>query len=736
VVFRRAAREIAALVLTASGTLVVSVSAVSTAPFTDVATAARDPWFRPFSSTSIWNTPIGSGAQYADAGMPAPAKAELDPVILRRLSPTDPGRQLLWPGSWSDRCSGWKPTGAAFGIPDSWIVPDAHQRADGTWSTPNNTAALLAPDGRTVLNTNALARCTPGGPVFGYQTGNPAIDRTDLYGDGRLGSHGASKLSGLGGAIRPGELSGGAPLQHALDLLVWSTHLHWGGDGYRWPAAAADGYAAERYGGSNPQLKMGSLLAIPPSVTPEQLGVTTAVGLTLFAAMQDYGGYVTDDSAMDGAYLAVDEAAVGTFSWGSGEQADFERIIDAAHVVANNAPTTIGGGGTPRRPLLAELVPPLLPTVPEGVMAPVRIADTRNGATSVDGMHVAGGDVPAGGTMAIQVAGRAGVPPSAAIALLNVTVTEAVAPGFLTVYPCGHAVPNTSTVNYEAGQSVANAAIVELDGAGRACVRASAATDVVVDLSGWFPRDAAVRSTTPTRLLDTRTPGVGRRQPGSVTTIPVTGRAGVPGTGDVGLVALDVTATQPVDGGFATVFPCGSAPPLASNVNFEAGGTVANAVLVQPGASGDVCVYVEPAMHVIVDLVGWTPKGASWRPVPPARLADTRLGFSTADGHQAGTGALPPGGVLAVDVVGRGGVPSGGIEAVILNVTTTASGRDGFLTVYPCGGAVPATSTVNHRGGRSTAGVAVVRLGADRRVCVFSDAPGDLVVDVTGYLTG
>ena len=321
-------------------------------PSTSAQAPARDPWLRPFSPTSIWNMPIGSGAQYVDAGLPEPELARLDVVILRRLSADDPAQPLVEPGDWRNRCSGTEPTGVWLNIPDDLVIEDADDD-----NTPNNTAALLSPDGRTLVNTNALARCTPGGPIFGWQTGNPAIDRTDLYGDGRLGSHGASKLSAIGGAIRPGELSGEVPIQHALDLLVWGEHMHWDGDGYRWPAESADSYAAEEYRGDNPHVQMGSLLAIPPDVAADDLDITTDVGRRLFTALQDYGGYITDDAAWNAGYVSVDEAAIGTFPWGDPEQDDLERLFDALHVVTNSGPDSIGGGGEPRRPLLAEVRP-------------------------------------------------------------------------------------------------------------------------------------------------------------------------------------------------------------------------------------------------------------------------------------------------------------------------------------------------------------------------------------------
>jgi hypothetical protein len=304
------------------------------------------------------------------------------------------------------------------------------------------------------------------------------------------------------------------------------------------------------------------------------------------------------------------------------------------------------------------------------------------------------------------------------------------------VYPCGGEVPNTSTVNFQRARSTANAALVGLDAAGRACVATSARAHVVIDVSGSFASRSDLRSIAPTRLLDTRWPEHGVRAAGTVTRVRVAGAAGIPAPGSVGLVALNVTVTEPWHAGFATVYPCRAAPPATSNLNFEAGLTRANAVFVAPDAAGDVCVYVDAPGHVIVDAVGWSPSGSKARALEPARITDTRWGATTIDGIGAGAGTLDTASVVAVGVLGRAGVPSQGVHSVLLNVTTTASHRDGFLTVYPCGFAIPTTSTVNHLGGRSVAGAALVRVGDEGRICVFTDSPGDVVVDVTGYIAG
>jgi hypothetical protein len=305
--------------------------------------------------------PIGSNAQYVPAGIPVePNGVGFDQVFVMKTSASDPARSWNYPGSWTSRCSGTTATGTSIRIPDNFLVADAKQRPDGGWDTPNYAGVFLRPDGRYTDNTSAVARCTAGGPIFGYKTGDPKVDVTDIYGDGTYGSHGASRLSSLGGLIRPGELSGSEPIQHALDLVLYAKYMNYGtSKGYRWPAISADAYAsASTYAGSNTAYKMGSLLALPPGLTPQAAGVTSPVALKIFHALQDYGAYATDDAAWDFDYISIDKSAIGTFTWGTAEQQQVNKLISMLNVVNNNSATSIGGGGTPRQPLLPELSPP------------------------------------------------------------------------------------------------------------------------------------------------------------------------------------------------------------------------------------------------------------------------------------------------------------------------------------------------------------------------------------------
>jgi hypothetical protein len=193
----------------------------------------------------------------------------------------------------------------------------------------------------------------------------------DLRGDGVTdsGGQGASGMSGMGGTIRLGELTGDRPLRHAIKLNVWGHHLYYSADrpGYKWPAQRADHYANDpdhknRYVGKEPELVMGTLLAVPPEVTAEQLGLETAAGRLMLETLQDYGAYITEDAGWDVWDFVVERGVMPEFEakYGfslEGERWEKEVLKIASHlkIVVNNGPESIGGGGTPRQPL----APPL-----------------------------------------------------------------------------------------------------------------------------------------------------------------------------------------------------------------------------------------------------------------------------------------------------------------------------------------------------------------------------------------
>ncbi|MBP9112168.1 MAG: hypothetical protein KBF88_05130, partial [Polyangiaceae bacterium] len=78
-----------------------------------------------------------------------------------------------------------------------------------------------------------------------------------------------------------------------------------------------------------------------------------------------------------------------------------------------------------------------------------------------------------------------GVPASVTSALINIVVTEPDDAGFAVVYECGKPVPQTATVSFAAGQTIANMAATVPSSGGELCIFTSVPTHTVVDLLGY-----------------------------------------------------------------------------------------------------------------------------------------------------------------------------------------------------------------------------------------------------------
>jgi len=115
--------------------------------------------------------------------------------------------------------------------------------------------------------------------------------------------------------------------------------------------------------------------------------------------------------------------------------------------------------------------------------APIRLLDTRSGSAwpagsnhtlQVTGVNVSGISVPAG---AVGVVG-------------NVTVVRPTGLGDLRLYPAGASLPGTSSINFAAGQIIANGVIVGLDSAGRFSIQVDmpggTSANVLFDASGFI----------------------------------------------------------------------------------------------------------------------------------------------------------------------------------------------------------------------------------------------------------
>ena len=326
----------------------------------------REAWLWPFSRDSIWNMPIGSDAKYAETGWKFVDGYGIDEEYIWTTG--DDAEDLKIYKSdmhhrWPDSTGGLANGGSLFWPKGATISKDL---------LGNTCSAILQPDGRHIVQLQPTCRDTADAD---YVIGFPAKP-IDIYDEGSYGSHWGSALSTLGGSIRLGELTGDGDINHALKIDPYGKtclYFDWETMGYTWPATTADAAASRGgYGGTNPNVRMGSLLALDPSATVESLGIKSPVGRKLFKALQDYGCYIVDDSACDNFNWATDIAIISEVKKAYGIDLhgrvstaadtvnrqyarDMRAIVNNLKVVTNNSKKSVGGGGVPRKPLAPDL---------------------------------------------------------------------------------------------------------------------------------------------------------------------------------------------------------------------------------------------------------------------------------------------------------------------------------------------------------------------------------------------
>ncbi|WP_404958576.1 hypothetical protein [Streptomyces sp. 147326] len=375
---------------------------------------------------------------------------------------------------------------------------------------------------------------------------------------------------------------------------------------------------------------------------------------------------------------------------------------------------------------------------------PTRLLDTR------EGFRAPKAKVAPYSSARVKVGGYGTIPAGVEAVVLNVTVTNTTSGGHITAYDTGNQRPNASNINFEPGQTVPNLVVVPVGNDGSVDLYNGGweSVDLIADVTGYFMPKAANGYTPmdPTRFVDTRE-GLGTNKgqvPGQTSFgTQIAGLRGVPQ--GVKAVALNVTVTGPKEAGHLIVYPGGGKIPLASNVNFTAGQTVANSVIVPVGADGSINIRNNAwaGADVIVDVVGYySPAGkGAFMPLSPMRWLDTR------DPEGAISGAYGP-------IAGRGylAVPffpeDGTVTAYVLNTTVTNTAGGGFLSVAPDPNSVeqyekgtavtparPGASTLNWTKGKTVPNLVQASGGQNGIVDFWNQGweKTDLVVDISGY---
>jgi hypothetical protein len=351
-------------------------------------------------------------------------------------------------------------------------------------------------------------------------------------------------------------------------------------------------------------------------------------------------------------------------------------------------------------------------------VSPVRVADTRTGPGPV-------GTVGAGGRLDVRLTGVAGIPTTGVAAVVaNLTAVAPTQDTWLVAYPSGASRPAMSSLNVSRAQTNSNQVVVAPGTSGLVSVyNFSGAVDVVVDVVGWFPAGGVFTPSNGQRVVDTRANGAPLANGGSLS-VPVAGNAGVPATG-VTAVAVNVTAVDGSAPGWLAAWPSGQSWPGTSAVNYQRREAVSNLAFVPLGSDGKIAVRSGAAStHVVVDVVGWF-TGSTYRPVTPTRLLDSRSDDRA---------PLSAGSTVSVPVLGRGGVPATGVDAVVFNLTSAEPLGDGWQTVAPGLTTLPKVSNLNYTHKRSIAHLQTARVGTDGTITIGNYVGrSHIVVDILGW---
>ena len=340
---------------------------------------------------------------------------------------------------------------------------------------------------------------------------------------------------------------------------------------------------------------------------------------------------------------------------------------------------------------------------------PVRLVDTAHGLGSV------AAPLGAGCTMVVDP----GLVATARSVEVSLTTLAATANGVVSAWACGSPQPVGPAVQVVAGRTVSSIVVVPLAADGTFCMTTTASTDLLVDLFGTYGTGSGLlfQPIAAVRLFDSR--GGSMPAAGKVRTVQVAGTSRVP----LGATAASLTihATGAATNGVVTAYACDEARPAPTTMRVTSGVESTVALQVHLSAAGRLCLYVNAAMHLTVDVNGWFGAGAttSYFAVNGVRFLDADVAAGQARAFGA-TGV-------------RGIATAATVKALAGRVTATNATSAGYLTVYACTAVAPPVSMVRmaHDAPATTSVVGVD--SANGRWCVSSSTAAHVAVDVVGW---
>jgi hypothetical protein len=391
-------------------------------------------------------------------------------------------------------------------------------------------------------------------------------------------------------------------------------------------------------------------------------------------------------------------------------------------------------------------------------MTPTRLLDTR----IADPMHPGVGRLAANHPLSVLISGGLNGPLmglGVGSLVVNVTVVDPAAAGFLTAWPAGSALPDASSINYAAGRTVANLVTVAIGPSPVSpgfvgpspfmafLLVASTTTDVVMDVVGWYRRQ---RRRSPTPLLSpaasSRSPRAAHRHsvpddhPRQRSRFAANGPLHANETRTLSLDSAAASSTESTPS--PSMSRCPARPPRLphdlARRSVEAGrvkhqprpAAIPNMVIVPISALHQLNFYNSAGdTDVIVDLVGVYETGfyggLLFASTTPTRVLDSRLG------KVLPARPLNAGETVMVSV-GSGPAPVALVMNTVLVGSTTPTG---YVTVYPADVPRPDVSNLNVQvGERRQSGDRPLSADGANAIAIFNaNGPVDLIADLTGF---
>lgn len=415
-----------------------------------------------------------------------------------------------------------------------------------------------------------------------------------------------------------------------------------------------------------------------------------------------------------------------------------------AYDVSLRAVTEVGG-----TEVAAGSVTPYAPTASVFFpITPARAYDSRFAGPGGTAVPLAPGE-----TRMIDMTG-ASVPEDASAIAYNLTVVNPAAAGHLRVVPSGMSSVETSTLNFVAGQTIANASVVKaghMIGYVKVFNGGTVPVNFLVDSVGFFMPEMwsgpntgnLYTSIDPDRAYDSRTDPAGALPGGADRLVSLAGQVPAGATA----AAYNLTVANAPGAGHLRVMPGDVSSTPTSSINWTMpGDTIANASMVGVDGQRRIRVHNGSGLPVqfIVDVVGYylpktTGQGAKFYPIDSARAYDSRSPFTSPaapllpDEQRAiaiDDAHLSDGRLIAPDVV------PAGAAAVAYNLTEAAGTERGHFRAFPTGTALPNASALNWpAAGFNRANGSQVPISGGREVTVYNTPPGSahVIVDILGY---